>query len=197
MGILNECFEDFVLWWTIICALRRGSLMPKVHSRVPRGSRQSSFSMSSPSLLASNLYIRHLQLNWHIFALCILSNAKNTEYKNRIFNSGRGLLVCDSIESCLSIHRSAASFLSQYTGIIDTHPKKTKCQIHKTSSAVVVTDGNQEIGKSVANSSFASLVEASGWWSNKTSRWQRWLTFEYFRLLSPQAQFSAQLHSIV
>ena len=81
---------------------------------------------------------------------CILSNAKNTEYKNRIFNSGRGLLVCDSIESCLSIHRSAASFLSQYTGIIQEHAPKTKCQKHKTSSVVVI-DGNQEIGKSVAN----------------------------------------------
>ena len=70
----------------------------------------------------------------------------------RIFNSGRGgILVCDSIESCLSIHRSAASFLSQYTGIIQEHaPKKTKCQKHKRSTVAVI-DGNQEIGKSVAN----------------------------------------------
>ena len=55
--------------------------------------------------------------------------------------------MCDSIESCLPIHRSAASFLSQYTGIIQEHaPKKTKYQKHKTSSVVVI-DGNQEIGK--------------------------------------------------
>ena len=105
------------------------------------------FLLNELAIIARSTFIFAISSWIDIYALCILSNAKNTEYKNRIFNSGGGLLVCDSIESCLSIHRSAASFLSQYTGIIQEHAPKTKCQKHKTSSVVVI-DGNQEIEKS-------------------------------------------------
>ena len=116
------------------------------------------FLLNELAIIARSTFIFTISSWIDIYALCILSNAKNTEY--RIFNSGGGgILVCDSIESCLSIHRSAASFLSQYTGIIQEHaPTKRKCQKHKTSNVVVI----ERLGNQLPTS-FASLVEASGW----------------------------------
>ena len=91
------------------------------------------FLFNELAIIARSTFIFAISSWIDIYALCILSNAKNTEY--RIFNSGGGgILVCDSIESCLSIHRSAASFLSQYTGIIQEHAQ-TKRNARNTRQA--------------------------------------------------------------
>ena len=151
------------------------------------------FLLNEHTTIARSTFIFAIS-SWIDIHICIVHSVQCQEYRIQNFQFRKRRFTCVWLDWILSFHSSERGKFSfpVHGNNTRTRPRKTKCQKHKTSTAVVI-DGNQEIGKSALPASFASLVEASGWWSNKTSRCR--LTFEYF--LSPQAQFSAQLHSIV